>query len=160
MNSVKWIIGCCAVVCFLALAPAAQAETDADRLTSQGDKLLDARKFEEALVVYQQALDKDWEHCGAMYGQGRALFSLGEPGLSRWLLEAQPSSGAAPQLVGSGTGNVEEGALGVWQDADPRLDYFLQISLTDSWGRALSGGRRVEGVAPGPRRPAGRVRCF
>lgn len=87
MNSVKRIIGCCALVCFLALATAALAETEADRLTAQGDKLLDARKFEEALAVYQQALEGDWEHCGAMYGQGRALFSLGQSAKARKVLE-------------------------------------------------------------------------
>lgn|GEM_PF-2725308 len=79
-----------------------------------------------------------------------AQFSLSDqlvPG--SWRLEADPVGGA-PEVLGSGEGNVEEGLLGVWRDAIPWQRYQLRIVLTDRSGRALSGRRPVPDVRPPP----------
>jgi len=79
-----------------------------------------------------------------------AQFSLSDqlvPG--SWRLEADPVGGA-PEVLGSGEGNVEEGLLGVWRDAIPWQSYQLRIVLTDRSGRALSGRRPVPDVRPPP----------
>ncbi len=86
-----------------------------------------------------------------------ALYSLGEPLLSGWRLQAVPFADRPAVLIAGGDGNVEEAELGVWQDADPSLDYQLRIELDDSRGRRLRGGKTVYGTATGPRRSGGRA---
>jgi tetratricopeptide (TPR) repeat protein len=78
MKSATWLIVYCAVMCTAGIGSPLHAETDADRLCARGDRFLKARKFQEAWTAYQRALDEDWEHCRAMYGKGRVLFSTGK----------------------------------------------------------------------------------
>jgi tetratricopeptide (TPR) repeat protein len=75
MKSATWFLLYCALICIAGVGSPLHAETDADRLSEEGDRLLKARKFQEAWTAYQRALDQDWEHCRAMYGKGRVLFS-------------------------------------------------------------------------------------
>ena len=79
-----------------------------------------------------------------------AQFSLSDrlvPG--SWRIEADPVGGE-PRVLGSGEGNVEEGLLGVWQDAIPWQSYQLRVVLTDRSGRALSGRLPVPAIRPPP----------
>ncbi|MEJ2717598.1 MAG: tetratricopeptide repeat protein [Deltaproteobacteria bacterium] len=87
MKSATWLIVSCALICIAGAGSPLLAETDADRLSAEGDRLLKARKFQEAWTAYQQALDKNWEHCGAMYGKGRVLFSTAKYAKARKTLE-------------------------------------------------------------------------
>lgn len=85
------------------------------------------------------------------------LFSLGGgPVLDGWNLEAHPRHRRETELIAAGDSNVEQGAVGIWSDADPGLDYVLQTVLTDTWGRTLSGKIRVLGNAERRRRPEAR----
>lgn len=78
MKSATWFIVYCAMMFTAGMGSPLLAETDADRLCAEGDRLLKARKFQEAWKAYQSALDKNWEHCGAMYGKGRVLFGTAQ----------------------------------------------------------------------------------
>lgn len=69
--------------------------------------------------------------------------------LSAWRLEVVPRRGGIPAVLATGASNVEDGALGVWSDADPRVDQLLLLTLSDGWGRQLVGRRWV--LASGPR---------
>ncbi len=77
-----------------------------------------------------------------------AQFSLSDavvPGA--WRLEAVTPWGGR-QLIGAGEGNVEEGVLGIWSDANPLLSYRLQVVLTDRLERELAGRLPVAGALP------------
>jgi hypothetical protein len=75
-----------------------------------------------------------------------ALFSLGGgPVLEGWRLEAHPRHSRQDELIVSGDSNVEQDVVGVWSDANPGVDYVLQTTLTDTWGRTLVGKIRVFG---------------
>lgn len=59
----------------------------------------------------------------------------------KWRLEAVTGGGA--QLLGEGEGDVENGPIGTWQDADPERTYKLRFTLMDGRGRKLIGFWKV-----------------
>jgi hypothetical protein len=79
--------------------------------------------------------------------------------LQQWQLRVTDELGAS-QVIGSGTTNAEESLLGTWPEADPGLDHWLRIELSDGWGRRLTGRQLITGSAPPEpilRRPSGRA---
>jgi hypothetical protein len=77
-----------------------------------------------------------------------AVYSL-DPSvaLASWSLEAVKVKNGKVTGLGSGTSNVEEGPLGVWEKAKPKRDYDLVLSLADTRGRSFESVTRV------PRKP-------
>jgi hypothetical protein len=76
------------------------------------------------------------------------IFSLGEPALENWRLEAIEGHGRRIERIAESEENVDEDTIAVWSGADPRLDHVLRTVLTDAWGRALVGRIRVPGTSP------------
>jgi len=86
-----------------------------------------------------------------------ALFGLeGGPQLERWRLKEVSRRGGQSTTIGEGDLNVENGELGEWSGADPRVDVLLRTVLTDSWGRTLVGRYWVLGDGPRTRRATSR----
>jgi hypothetical protein len=75
------------------------------------------------------------------------IFSIGEPVLESWHLEAIPGHARNTEPIATGDVNVDEGTIAVWAGADPRLDHVLRTVLTDAWGRTLIGRIRVPGTS-------------
>ena len=80
------------------------------------------------------------------------LFSLGEPALESWRLEAIPRRAGHAVPIAEGASNVEEDEIAVWSGADPGVDQLLRTVLTDSLGRTLVGRVWVLGNGPRVRR--------
>jgi hypothetical protein len=89
-----------------------------------------------------------------------AIFSQeAELALQHWQVRVANELGTT-QIIGSGTENAEESVIGVWPGAEPELDHWLRIELTDGWGRRLTGKQLISGTAPPQpilRRPSGRA---
>lgn len=77
------------------------------------------------------------------------LYSL-DPAVAegRWRFQVSARDGRPAEVLASGTAPVENGPLGTWSDADPRLDHRLQTVLTDGLGRTLVGSLVVPGSSP------------
>jgi hypothetical protein len=84
-----------------------------------------------------------------------ALFSLDSTLLPvRWRVEAEAQGSSAPELLGSGEGNVTAGLLGTWSSSDPDRAWVLRVILVDAKGREMDGYWPVDG-APRVRRRLG-----
>ncbi|MBI2839913.1 MAG: hypothetical protein HYX75_16485 [Acidobacteria bacterium] len=75
-----------------------------------------------------------------------SLDSTVVPGL--WRLEAMPVTGGPRTALGQGNGNIQNGALGTWTDADPASDYQLRTILIDALGRTLTGRLTIPRAEP------------
>jgi hypothetical protein len=85
------------------------------------------------------------------------LYSLDpEVAAFSWRLEAQAQGAPDAQLLGHGEGNIENGLLGTWTGADPRVTYELRTVITDGLGRDLTARLTVPGLHL-PRRHLPRV---
>lgn len=84
------------------------------------------------------------------------LFSLGEPELESWRLEAVPRRAGHAVPIGDGDSNIEEDDIAVWSGADPGVDQLLRTVITDTWGRTLVGRVKIRGIGPPIRGDGGR----
>jgi hypothetical protein len=102
------------------------------------------------LVAAPAAADEPWVVTGPVEITGSVgLYSL-DPAVAegRWRFQVSARDGRPAEVLASGTAPVENGPLGTWSDADPRLDHRLQTVLTDGLGRTLVGSLVVPGSSP------------
>ena len=76
-----------------------------------------------------------------------ALFSL-DPTLLpvRWRVEAVAQGSSHVTVLETGVGNVTDGRLATWSDADPARAWVLRVVLQDARGRELAGYWPVSGA--------------
>jgi hypothetical protein len=84
------------------------------------------------------------------------IFSLGEPVLESWRLEAVPRRAGHAVAIADGDSNIDGNEIAVWSGADPGVDQMLRTVLTDTWGRTLVGRVRVRGNGTQTRSVGGR----
>jgi tetratricopeptide (TPR) repeat protein len=125
----RWFVAWGAVVCLALFAGASWAESQADRLCTEGLKLQKAGKIQEALLLYNNALSVDLQHHTAMRAQAVALYQLGEnrkaEGALRDLVALYPDDTKAQLLLArmelaSGLVDQAKRRLVLITDKDPK----------------------------------------